>query len=721
MTRLLQLYRSTSDFSARVLRGLVWPPVDLVLRLSLAGIFLASATVKLSNWQTALFLAAHEYPVSWLNPVTAAYVGVSIELGGALLLAGGLLTRYAAALMLILSLVIQLNYIALDSQLFWVAIFGWYAVIGAGPLSLDRMLRRGLGDSALPVVPRIIASSEWTRKTIGPVYLSLLRVWLGAALVLANAPIEDAGRALRAWLPLHAVLALPRAAGVIGGSLLLAGLGTRYVAAVLLILLITRQMMGMPGADPIYTVAALAMLLIHGSGPIAVDAFIDFIMFRRFPGLSWRSGPLPEGLARIVIVGAGFGGVACATALRNVRAAIILIDRVNYHLFQPLLYQVATAALSPGDIASPVRTLFRDSHNVRVLLGTVTGVNSTKRIVLIGEKAVGYDYLVLGTGAAHSYFGKDHWAPFAPGLKRIEDATEIRRRILTAFEQAEATGDAAERSALLTFLIVGGGPTGVELAGAIAELARFGMDKDFRNFDPSRARIILVQSAPRLLPSFPEQLSVRASRALERLGVEVILGSRVEQIDANGVGLSGTRIAARTVLWAAGVEASPAAKWLQVAADASGRVKVAPDLSVPGLSNVFVIGDAAACNAWHQRPVPGLAPAAKQEGKYVASLIRSRIEGRPSSALFSYRHRGSLATIGRKAAIADFGFIRLWGAPAWWLWGAVHVGSLVGVRNRMSTMINWFWSYLTFDGSARLITGSELSSGGGQSGLDPGR
>jgi len=354
----------------------------------------------------------------------------------------------------------------------------------------------------------------------------------------------------------------------------------------------------------------------------------------------------------------------------------------------------------------PVRPLFRDADRVRVLLGTVTGIDTTAQRVQIEGQAIPYDFLVVATGAAHSYFGKDQWAPHAPGLKRIEDATEIRRRILTAFERAEATQDATEREALLTFLVVGGGPTGVELAGAIAELARFGMDKDFRNFDPAQARVVLVQSAPRLLPAFPEKLAAIARQSLEKLGVEVRVGSRVEQIDAAGVAVSGQRIAARTVLWAAGVKASPAAQWLNAEADSAGRVKVGADLTVPGLPSVYVIGDTALSNAWKGEPVPGLAPAAKQGGLYAARHIRARLRGEATSAAFRYRHFGSLATIGRKAAVADFGAVTLWGTPAWWLWGALHVGFLVGLRNRLATMVNWFWAYLTFGGGIRLITGS---------------
>ncbi len=409
----------------------------------------------------------------------------------------------------------------------------------------------------------------------------------------------------------------------------------------------------------------------------------------------------------MLIVGAGFGGLSCAVALRRARASVTLIDRDNYHLFQPLLYQVATAALSPGDIAAPIRALFREAFNTQVLRATVTGVDTARQRLLLGTQELPYDFLVLATGAAHSYFGKDQWQPFAPGLKRIEDATAIRRRLLLAFERAEATEDDQDRRRLLTFLIVGGGPTGVELAGAIAELARFGMEKEFRRFDPASARVVLVQSATRLLPTFDEKLSAIARRSLERLGVEVLLGSRVEDIDAQGVVVSGRRIEARTVLWAAGVMASPAARWVGAEADSAGRVKVGPDLGVPGLSGVFAIGDTALSAAWDGKPVPGLAPAAQQAGRHVARVICARLSGAAAPEPFAYHHRGSLATIGRKAAVAEFGRLRLWGAPAWWLWGLVHVGFLVGLRNRVATMTNWFWAYLTFRGGIRLITGED--------------
>lgn len=705
LTRPLQLYRAAAEFSFRVLRGVVWPKVDLGIRLWLAKIFVVSGFLKITSWQTALDLASHEYPVSWLNPTTAAYLGVSIELFGGVLLAIGFMTRYAAVPMLILSLVIQFAYLPFDSQLFWAALFGWYAVCGAGPLSIDHLLRRGLGDSALPLVPRIVRASEWVRSRLGPIYLSILRCYFAASLLIRGLGSPGERDALAVWFPVHAMGSLPSGLAAIAGAALMGGLATRYVAGILLLGFSANAMMSDAWVDQAYLLTLLVMLLLHGGGKVSIDACIESLLRRWVPELDGRPAFSLDGLPRVVIVGAGFGGIACATALRRARASVTIIDRANHHLFQPLLYQVATAALSPGDIAAPVRPLFRDAFNTRVLLGTVTGVDTARRMVLVDGRDIPYDYLVLATGASHSYFGMDQWAPFAPGLKRVEDATEIRRRLLTAFERAEATDDEQERRALLTFLVVGGGPTGVELAGAIAELARFGMDKEFRSFDPASARVILVQSAPRLLPAFPESLALHAQRSLERLGVEVSLGSRVEHIDDAGVAVSGKRIPARTVLWAAGVMSSPAARWLQAPADNSGRINVGPDLSVPGLPNVYAIGDTAASSAWQGQPVPGLAPAAKQGGGYAASAILAAINGARPPEPFRYRHLGSLATIGRKAAVADFGFIKLWGAPAWWLWGLVHVGFLVGLRNRVSTMLNWFWAYLTYGGGIRLITG----------------
>jgi putative oxidoreductase len=438
---------------------------------------------------------------------------------------------------------------------------------------------------------------------------------------------------------------------------------------------------------------------------VALDELLVRLRDRFFP-LAKRYGLEGlRGLPRVVIVGAGFGGLRCAQCLRDASVVVTLIDRTNYHLFQPLLYQVATAALSPGDIATPARQMFRNSASVGLLLGAVTGVDTQRQTVSMKNGDIPYDYLVLATGATHSYFGKDEWARFAPGIKRIEDALEIRRRILTAFERAEAAPLEQDRKALLNFLIVGGGPTGVELAGAIAELARFGLEKDFRAFDPAKARVILVQAAPRLLPSFPERLAQIAQRSLERLGVEIHLGSRVDHIDETGVNVNGTRIDASTVLRAAGVVASPAASWLNAPADKAGRLIVGDDLRVPGLANVFAIGDTAASKAWKGEAVPGLAPAAKQGGTYVARQIRATVEKRRPVPAFRYRHLGSLATIGREAAVADFGILKLSGAPAWWLWGVVHIAFMLGVRNRVATLTNWFWAYLKFGGSIRLITG----------------
>lgn len=407
--------------------------------------------------------------------------------------------------------------------------------------------------------------------------------------------------------------------------------------------------------------------------------------------------------ARIVIVGVGFGGLAAARGLAKSPAEIVLVDRRNYHLFQPLLYQVATAALSPADIAWPIRALVSGQANTSVRLGRVTGIDLGQRQLLLEEERLDYDQLVLATGARHSYFGHDAWEATAPGLKKIADATHIRERILIAFERAEVCCDAAEQRRLLTFVVIGAGPTGVEMAGAIAELARMALKADFRHIDPRATRVVLVEAGPRVLPSFPERLSAAACRQLERLGVEVRTKAAVTACDEEGVELAGERLAARTVIWAAGVIASPAARWLGAAADRAGRVLVEPDLSVPGHPEIFVIGDTAACLE-DGRPVPGIAPAAKQMGTYVARLLDARLRGRPAPAAFRYRHQGSLATIGRRAAVADLGWIRLAGPIAWALWALAHVWFLIGWRNRVVVGLNWLWNYVTFERGARLIT-----------------
>jgi len=698
----------------RRIRSLGWPILDVFVRIGLAQQFFISGVLKVTNWQGALFLSEYQYRVSWMDPVSAAYIGAAIELLCPILLAAGLLTRYTALPMLILSLVVQFNYNAVDSQLFSAALLGWLVVYGAGPLSLDALLRRGLADSALPLAARVVRASTWVRIHVGPLYLSGVRVWLAAALLMATVGLSPqhthALTDTSYWLPIKSAVLWPSAPLLAAGILLLLGWLTSYLSIVLTALSLGAAMMQSLDGSEAYLCATLALLVLFGGGLLSADAALTRLLQRRFPELAGKPAFSLEGLPRVVIVGAGFGGLSCALVLRRTRVSVTLIDRDNYHLFQPLLYQVATAGLSPGDIAAPIRPLFRECFNTRVLLGTVTGVDAKRQRVLLAERQIPYDYLVLATGAAHSYFGKDQWQPYAPGLKRVEDATAIRGRLLSAFERAEATDDAEERQALLTFLIVGGGPTGVELAGAIAELARFGMEKDFRQFDPTNARVILVQSAPRVLPAFNENLAAIAQRSLQRLGVEVMVGSRVDNIDALGVSVGGTRIAARTVLWAAGVMASPAGKWLNAPSDAAGRVIVEPDLSIPGYKNIFAIGDTALAMAWSKQPVPGLAPAAKQGGAYVATLIRSRLQGNAAPGEFVYRHRGSLATIGRQAAVADFGRIKLWGAPAWWLWGLVHVGFLVGMRNRVATMLNWFWAYLTYGGGIRLITGGDAAA-----------
>jgi NADH dehydrogenase/putative oxidoreductase len=326
------------------------------------------------------------------------------------------------------------------------------------------------------------------------------------------------------------------------------------------------------------------------------------------------------------------------------------------------------------------------------------------KVVILAHGRISYDYLILASGARHSYFGRNEWAPLAPGLKSIEDATAMRARLLRAFEEAENADTDSDRDAWLTFVIVGGGPTGVELAGAIAELAAHGLEGEFRSIDPSKARVVLVEAGQRLLPTFPETLSRKASRALQRLGVDVQTGRRVERIAADQVVVAGAGVPARTVFWAAGVMASPVAKWLDVSADRAGRVQVEPDLSVPGCESVFAIGDTAFSQGWRGQPVPGLAPAAKQGGAYVARVIRARLVGAALPGPFRYRHLGSLATIGREAAVADFGFIRLGGSVAWWLWGAAHIAFLVGGRNRIMVMLNWLWAYLTFRRGTALIT-----------------
>ncbi len=413
----------------------------------------------------------------------------------------------------------------------------------------------------------------------------------------------------------------------------------------------------------------------------------------------------------VVIVGAGFGGLEVVHRLAGAPVRVTIIDQRNHHLFQPLLYQVATASLATSEIAWPVRHLLRKRKDVTTLLAVVTGIDSRNRKVLLEDGGViDYDTLVLATGARHAYFGHDEWEPYAPGLKTLEDATTIRRRLLLSFEQAERETDPERRAALLTFVIVGGGPTGVELAGTIAELAHENLWDDFRHIDTRKARIILIEAGPRILPSFSEGLSVYAHGALERLGVEIELGRPVRECTDNGVVFGDQKLSAKVILWAAGVRASSAADWLGAPADHANRIKVELDLSTPGHPEIFVIGDTATIDGWNGKPVPGIAPAAKQQGRHVATTIKMRLRGDASPRPFRYKHSGSLATIGKRSAVIDFGWIKIRGWIAWWIWGLAHIYFLIGVRNRLAVALSWLWIYASGDRSARLITQGEQPS-----------
>lgn len=408
---------------------------------------------------------------------------------------------------------------------------------------------------------------------------------------------------------------------------------------------------------------------------------------------------------RIVVVGAGFGGLEAIHHLKGAPVEITLVDQRNHHIFQPLLYQVATASLATSEIAWPIRQLMRGRPEVTTLLGEVCAVDTTGRQVRLKDGAsLGYDTLIIATGARHAYFGHDEWEPHAPGLKTIEDATTIRRRILIAFEKAEREADPALRDALLTFVIVGAGPTGVELAGTIAELARDTLAPDFRHIDTHKARVVLIEAGPRVLAGYPDDLSDYTRQSLQGLGVEVVLGAAVTACTAEGVVYGGTSLPARTIVWAAGVRASPAAEWLSVPADRNGRIIVEPDLTVPGHPEIFAIGDTISLTGLDGKPVPGIAPAAKQAGIYVARAIRARLAGQPAPAPFRYKHQGSLAQIGKNRAVIDFGWIKLRGSLAWWIWGIAHIYFLISVRSRLSVALSWLWIHTRNQRGARLIT-----------------
>ena len=413
---------------------------------------------------------------------------------------------------------------------------------------------------------------------------------------------------------------------------------------------------------------------------------------------------VPSNPHRVVIVGAGFGGLETTHRLAGAPVEITLVDRRNHHLFQPLLYQVATASLATSEIAWPIRYLLNNRPEVTTLFATVSGIDAAGHRVLLEDGGeLPYDTLVLATGVRHAYFGHDEWEPFAPGLKTLEDATTLRRRILVAFERAERETDPKRREALLTCAIVGAGPTGVELAGTIAELAQFTLPKDFRNIDTRKARVVLIEAGPRVLAGFADELSAYAQASLAKIGVEVVLGHAVTDCNGDGVVYGGKTLEAKTIIWAAGVRASPAAEWLGAPADRAGRVEVAPDLSVPGHPNIFAIGDTVTIPAWDGKPVPGIAPAAKQQGRYVAELVKARLAGRTVPP-FRYSHSGSLAQIGKRLAVIDFGRIKLKGAIAWWIWGIAHIYFLIGLRHRLSVAMSWLWVYTRDQRAARLIT-----------------
>ncbi len=411
---------------------------------------------------------------------------------------------------------------------------------------------------------------------------------------------------------------------------------------------------------------------------------------------------------KVVIVGSGFGGLAAVQALEGADVDVTLIDRRNHHLFQPLLYQVATASLGTSEIAWPIRHILRKRGEVTTLLATVTGVDADgKAVVLEDGTRVPYDSLILATGARHAYFGHDDWEKFAPGLKTLEDATTIRRKLLLAFEAAERESDPDKRRALLTFVIIGAGPTGVELAGAIIELARETLKGEFRSILPGEARVVLIEGGQRVLANFKPDLSDYALKALRDLGVTVELGEAVSTVDEAGVVYGGKRLDAATVIWAAGVQASPAAKWLGVEPDRAGRVKVEADLTVPGHPDIFVVGDTATITMPDGKPVPGVGDGAKQGGKHAARVIRARLAGDTTPKPFRYKHAGDLATIGKRAAVIDFGWIQLKGWIAWWAWGLAHIYFLIDTKNRLFVALSWLWIYLSGQRSARLITQGE--------------
>src|SRR6516162_7454954 len=637
---------AVTDLFASLAR-LLSPVLDVLIRLWLAeGFLVADVMQHMLGDQTTV--RDHLPPSAPLFASLAATgFGIFVQTICPVLLAAGLFTRLAGLALLLQVLVLQMPGHAQLAP-YSVALLGWIVVLGPGPLSLDGMFRPGIGAAALPLVGLVSRGLTGLTRHIGPFYAFLLRLWIAAGLAaIALGGVKGLTNMLPTSMATPMAMAwLPQMPGMAAG---IAPWALLMLAALLTLGLLTRAV-------------ALILIALIPTGMLSWGGHFGWITLLNLPLLG-----LP------LFYGAG----------------VISLDHAIAAAFQRRFPRFE--ALSAAAVA-------RLPHVV--ILGG--GFDA------LGESRLAYDFLIIATGAQHSYFGHDDWAPAAPGLKGIEDALDIRRRLLFAFEAAESSQDEAERRAWLTFIVVGGGPTGVELSGAIAELARHGLTREFRTFDPATARIVLVQAADRVLPTFPPSLSNAAERSLAALGVEVLTSRKVKTVDASGADVAGEWIAARTVMWAAGVAASPSADWLGAEADSAGRVRAGPDLRVPGRPEIFVVGDTAVCNAWRGRPAPGLAPAAKQGGAYAARAIRAALAGRPAPPPFRYRHYGSLATIGRQAAVADFGGIRVRGAAAWWLWGAAHIAFLIGVRNRITVLASWFWAYLTFRRGSRLITGAGL-------------
>jgi NADH dehydrogenase/putative oxidoreductase len=638
--------------------------------------------------------------------VAGSDVGVAVGALCPLLLAAGMSARPAAMAMMLQVAALRMPEETPVMDAVWAGLLLAVVVMGPGRWSVDAVVAPGLRNSALPFCQTIPALYRMITRLATPLYLLGGRLAIGGAMVAPHlAPASFMRGMATHYLPAAPGLVgvLPGGIAIGGAALMGTGLFVRPVALALLLLAPFGSDLSAVDTRP-FVILLLGVLLTSGGGGFALDRLLAERLRPTWP--IEPAGSLPH----VVIVGGGFGGVAAAAGLAQAACRVTLVDRHNYHLFQPLLYQVATAGLSPADIATPIRAMFRSQANLQVRLGDVTGVDKARREVILAHGRLAYDYLIIATGARHSYFGHPEWSAIAPGLKTIDDATAIRRRLLLAFETAETLTNAAERAAWLTFVVIGGGPTGVELAGAIAELARFGMAGEFRSIDPATAHVVLVQSGPLLLPTFPPRLSHEAARALQALGVDVRLGATAEAMENAGLMVGGTFLQARTILWAAGVMASPAASWLQAPADRAGRVVVTEDLTLPGQPDIFVVGDTAASSAWRGNPVPGLAPAAKQSGAYAARVVRTRLRGRQAPPPFRYRHFGSLATIGRKEAVAEFGRLRLSGPVAWWLWGVAHILFLVGGRNRFGVALEWLWDYLTLRRGIRLITGTADSA-----------